>query len=220
MVFDSHKLQHLETVYRNVRGKDSYDTKSPLYNIYREWIWEWNKDNKNVDSFDIKILSIMNDTLDMVNLVAEILGKNFKGEIIDGGCGCGLYTYELAKRLPNARVIGIDKKDYSSFYKKLGKYFNVSNTKYIVGTVEEYIDGQENREKRVVCLFNVESIIIAKITRNFVNEMYNKWNGMIFNYDIFTLRHIHNLIYNSNIELRNITMINEPSQLIGVAYKK
>ncbi len=204
-----------------------YSHNSPLYRIYLDWIREWSKKEQSLEYYCIKVQPIIIDTLATIELIKDLVGVEYKGELIDVGCGCGLFTLELAQRLPYAQIIGMDKEDYSSFFEELKKHEsywvrNLKNAKYVVKSVEEYFNNIENeieQKERILCLFNmpygVTSYLLNKLPHT------RAYHAVMGNFDIFSFSKVPFLTASrKDIDVIFLEIPDVITEVLVIAYKR
>lgn len=80
----------------------------------------------------------------------KYIEKNTVKKVLDIGCGVGNKTYFLAKKLPNAKVVGTDFSETG--IKEAQKYFSAKNLKYKVGDAS---GTKKNSKADLVTFFEV-----------------------------------------------------------------
>lgn len=226
-------LDKLKNIYEEARQKslglfeERYGGKSPLYNSYLDWIREWSKKERSPDYYNIRIPPIIIDTLATIELIEHLVGSDYKGELVDVGCGCGLFTLELAQRLPYAQITGIDKEDYSVFFEKLKKHksywrSDLKNAEYVVTSIEkylEYVENEKERKERVLCLFNMP----YGVTSYLLNKLPNTttYQAIIGNFDIFTFPKVPFLTNpRDDIGVKSLEIPDVLTEVLVIAYKR
>ncbi|MBF0480475.1 MAG: methyltransferase domain-containing protein [Desulfovibrionaceae bacterium] len=60
--------------------------------------------------------------------------------IVDQACGTGILTFQIAKRFPLARVIGVELRDeYLSLARRKAKHAGLTNVEFILGRAEDVV---------------------------------------------------------------------------------
>mgnify|MGYP001603256529 CR=1 FL=1 len=72
--------------------------------------------------------------------------KNFEPKkILDAGCGIGLYTFMLAKRYPQAQILGIDMDEYKlEFCRRFATDHHITNVQFAKGDLTKIKLGNDN----------------------------------------------------------------------------
>ena len=72
----------------------------------------------------------------------EILKKIPKGSvrIMDQGCGTGLLTFQIARRFPRSRIVGLELRDeYLTIAREKARDRKISNVEFILGRAEDFL---------------------------------------------------------------------------------
>jgi len=72
----------------------------------------------------------------------QILGKIPKGStcIMDQGCGTGILTFQIARRFPRCRVIGVELRDeYLAIAREKAHALKLRNVEFILGKAEDFL---------------------------------------------------------------------------------
>jgi demethylmenaquinone methyltransferase/2-methoxy-6-polyprenyl-1,4-benzoquinol methylase len=72
----------------------------------------------------------------------KILGKIRKGStrILDQGCGTGILTFQIARKFPRSRVVGIElREEYLRIARQKARALRIKNVEFLLGRAEEVL---------------------------------------------------------------------------------